>query len=98
MKKFTSFIAMVIVFAMTIGCSATDDAWKDNIGTVNLDLMSVTGNGISIDGNIVKIISGGDFTITGTADAQLPTAQDLPYTLMMLRKGLLLLLKTRKIS
>ena len=66
MKKFTSFIAMVIVFAMTIGCSATDDAWKDNIGTVNLDLMSVTGNGISIDGNIVKIISGGDFTITGT--------------------------------
>ena len=66
MKKITVFLAMVIVFAMIIGCSATDDAWKSNTGTINLDSMSVTGDGISIDGNTVKITSGGDFTVSGT--------------------------------
>ena len=43
-----------------------DDSWKENVGSINLTDLSFEGNGIEIDGNQIKITSGGDFTLTGT--------------------------------
>lgn len=47
---------------------SSDDTWKENTGTINLDTMSVDGDGVSIDGNTITISKGGDFTVTGTLD------------------------------
>lgn len=41
------------------------DKWKENTGTINLDSMTVTGNGITVDGNVILITEGGDFEVTG---------------------------------
>lgn len=51
---------------MTKEQSASDDAWKENTGEINLSAMSANGSGISIDGKVFKITKGGDFTITGS--------------------------------
>ena len=45
-----------------------DDSWKDNTGTVDLDNVEVTGDGISVSDNIITISKGGDFEVTGTLD------------------------------
>ncbi|MCH5186472.1 MAG: carbohydrate-binding domain-containing protein, partial [Oscillospiraceae bacterium] len=45
-----------------------DDLWKENTGEIDLDTMTVSGNGVSADGNTVKITQGGDFTVTGTLE------------------------------
>lgn len=43
----------------------TDD-WKQNTGIIDLDTMTVSGNGISVDGNQINITEGGDFEVSGT--------------------------------
>lgn len=43
-----------------------DNTWKSNIGTADLDTMTVTGDGITVDGNKIKITKGGIYTISGT--------------------------------
>jgi hypothetical protein len=45
-----------------------DESWKENTGTIDLDKMQCTGEGISIDENIITISDGGDFEVTGTLD------------------------------
>ena len=45
-----------------------DDSWKDNTGTVDLDNVEVTGDGISVSDNVITISNGGDFEVTGTLD------------------------------
>ena len=45
-----------------------DESWKDNTGTVDLDNVEVTGDGISVSDNIITISKGGDFEVTGTLD------------------------------
>ena len=45
-----------------------DDSWKDNTGTVDLDNVEVTGDGISVSDNVITISKGGDFEVTGTLD------------------------------
>ena len=74
MKPFAkkAFAAVLIAAAavspvITSGCFADDgEEWKNNTGEINLDNMSVTGSGIIVDGNTVKITDGGDFTVSGT--------------------------------
>jgi len=44
-----------------------DDSWKENTGTIDLDAMTVTGNGAYVSGKTITITAGGDFTVTGTA-------------------------------
>lgn len=46
--------------------SADSDEWKSNIGEINLDSMEVSGDGAEVDGNVISITKGGDFTVTGT--------------------------------
>ena len=41
---------------------------KNNTGTVDLDNVEVTGDGISVSDNIITISKGGDFEVTGTLD------------------------------
>lgn len=41
------------------------DKWKENTGTINLDSMTATGNGITVNDNVVLITEGGDFEVTG---------------------------------
>ncbi len=45
-----------------------DDSWKENVGSIDLGELTYEGNGIEIDGNQIKITSGGDFTLTGTLE------------------------------
>ena len=45
-----------------------DNSWKDNTGTIDLDNVEVTGDGISVSDNIITISKGGDFEVTGTLD------------------------------
>ena len=44
---------------------ASKDEWKENLGTIDLTELSVTGMGASVTDNVIKITDGGDFTITG---------------------------------
>lgn len=44
-----------------------EDAWKENLGTINLDsTITYTGKGISVEGTTVNITAGGDHEVTGT--------------------------------
>ena len=45
-----------------------DESWKNNTGTVDLDNVEVTGDGISVSDNIITISKVGDFEFTGTLD------------------------------
>ena len=48
------------------GCTVLAD-YSENTGTINLNKMSVTGDGISVSDKVIIITEGGDFTVTGTA-------------------------------
>lgn len=66
MKKiFALIIGLTMLMSFTVGCSANEDAWKNNTGNIDLSQMSVTGDGIKVEGNTVKITKGGDFTVIG---------------------------------
>jgi hypothetical protein len=45
-----------------------DESWKNNTGTVDLDNVEVTGDGISVSDNVITISKDGDFEVTGTLD------------------------------
>lgn len=45
-----------------------DEAWKENTGTINLDKLEATGDGVSVEGNVITVSVGGDFEVTGTLD------------------------------
>ena len=45
-----------------------DESWKNNTGTIDLDNVEVTGDGISVSDNVITISKGGDFEVTGTLD------------------------------
>ena len=54
-----------------------DDSWKENVGSINLTNMTYEGEGIEINGNQIKITSGGDFTLSGTlADGNIIISAD----------------------
>ena len=63
--------AVIILSAVFVtsqyGCVIAED-YSDNAGSISLDSMTVTGEGIAVDGNIINITSPGDFTVTGSAD------------------------------
>ena len=43
------------------------EAWKNNTGTIKLgNTITYTGEGIQVDGSVVKITSGGDHDVSGT--------------------------------
>lgn len=42
------------------------EEWKSNLGSINLSTLQVSGTGVAVDGNIIRITAGGDFTVTGT--------------------------------
>lgn len=44
------------------------EEWKSNLGTINLSTLQVSGTGVAVDGNIIRITAGGDFTVTGTLE------------------------------
>lgn len=69
MKRKLILILTAILF-LTVSCSANNDtdAWKNNTGTINLDKMEVSGNGITVSDNTVSISSGGNFDVTGTLE------------------------------
>jgi len=53
----------------TVNISSEDDSdetWRENTGEINLDNMTVSGSGITVEENTVKITEGGDFTVSGT--------------------------------
>ena len=52
----------------TDASASSDEAWKSNLGTINLSTLQVSGNGISVDGTTIRIAAGGDFTVTGTLE------------------------------
>lgn len=68
MKKIILILlsAVMAVAVATLCFAENSDEWKNNTGTVNLDKMTVTGDGIVVDGNTILISEGGDFTVTGT--------------------------------
>ncbi len=45
-----------------------DDAWKSNTGTIDLSGLEVTGDGVSVSGNVITVSEGGDFEVTGTLE------------------------------
>ncbi len=44
------------------------EEWKSNLGTIDLSTLQVSGTGVAVDGNIIRITAGGDFTVTGTLE------------------------------
>lgn len=50
---------------ITTPADEDDNSWEQNTGTIDLDKMSVTGDGVSVSGKVITITSGGDFTVTG---------------------------------
>lgn len=44
----------------------SDDTWKKNTGSIDLDSLSVTGEGVSVSGNTVTVAKGGDITVKGS--------------------------------
>lgn len=70
MKKFllTAVLFSIILLSSACIIAKSEDEWKNNTGTVNLDTLTVSGEGISVSGNTVSITQGGDFEITGTLE------------------------------
>lgn len=72
MRKMKKFLALLVLAAFILsfgGCSLAaenDDAWKNNVGEINLDTLTVTGDGIEVQENVIVISQGGDFTVTGS--------------------------------
>ena len=46
----------------------SDDSWKENVGSIDLSKMTYEGKGVEIEGNQIKITSGGDFDLKGKLD------------------------------
>ena len=44
------------------------DEWKNNTGTIDLNTMTAEADGVSIDGNVITISKGGDYTVSGSND------------------------------
>ena len=44
------------------------DKWKDNTGVIDVGNMTVSGSGVSVDGSVVYITEGGDFSVKGEND------------------------------
>lgn len=67
MKKIISAMVVVAFLACSVvACYATDsNAWKNNIGEINLTDMTVSGEGIAVSDGDIIITSGGDFEVTG---------------------------------
>ena len=63
-------IAAVLILSLSVCYFAAGDSddWKSNQGTINLDNLAVTGEGIEVDGNVISISKGGDFTVTGSLE------------------------------
>ena len=55
-------------YTVSITSPAEDESWKDNVGEINLSDMTFTGEGIEINGNVVKITKGGDYTVSGSLE------------------------------
>lgn len=53
---------------MTKDDSSSSDAWKENKGEISLDSMTFQGEGIRVEGKVIKISRGGDYTVEGTAN------------------------------
>lgn len=71
MKKISTLLLTAVLVFLLSACSfvsANDDEWKNNVGTVNLDSLTVTGDGIEVQNNTVIITEGGDFTVTGSLE------------------------------
>ena len=71
MKKTSTLLLTAVLVFLLSACSfvsANDDEWKNNVGTVNLDSLTVTGDGIEVQNNTVIITEGGDFTVTGSLE------------------------------
>lgn len=45
-----------------------DDSWKENLGTIDMTSMEVSGSGISVEGKTVYIAEGGDFEVSGKTE------------------------------
>lgn len=50
----------------TVTISSDSDEWKQNTGEIDLDTMTVSGEGVQVNGSEILITKGGDFTVTGT--------------------------------
>ena len=48
--------------------SISGEEWKNNLGTIDLNNLQVSGTGVAVDGNIIRITAGGDFFVTGTLE------------------------------
>lgn len=74
MKKMKKMLALaisaVLILSLSVCYFAADreDGYKNNVGTINLDSLSVTGGGIEVQENTIIISKGGDFTVTGSLD------------------------------
>lgn len=71
MKKILAFIISVVFILSISGCSSSaneDDSYKNNVGTIDLENLTVTGDGIEVYENTVIISKGGDFTVTGSLE------------------------------
>ena len=69
LKNFTAAatsICMIGASSIFTACAASADTWKNNVGSINLDTMEVSGLGIAADGTTVKITEGGDYTVSGS--------------------------------
>lgn len=62
--------ALIILFiclansAFTLSACA-ETSYDENVGSIDLTSMSVSGTGIEVEDNCIKITEGGDFTVTG---------------------------------
>ncbi len=45
---------------------ANDEAWKENTGSISLENLSFTGNGVSLSDKTFTVTEGGDYTVSGS--------------------------------
>ena len=85
MKKIlTLFLCLSLILLSNTACSAQEDAWANNVGNIDLDTLSFSGNGISVSGGVIHITQGGDFTVTGTlTDGMIQISTDSQITLRL---------------
>lgn len=68
LKKFRLLAVLTsICMVSQYGCVMAED-YSDNVGTIELSSGIVTGSGISVEDNMIKIVEGGDFLVTGEAE------------------------------
>lgn len=67
MKKLISVLlsSAILLSASTFCMADENDAWKENVGKIKLNDMTVTGKGISVTDNVIYISAGGDFEVSG---------------------------------